>query len=416
MWHALPIAGLVLIFVVGTLRSINLGILSLAATFIVGTLLTGESVADMYRGFPVDLLILLVGVTYLFGIAASNGTIERVVAAAAASVRGRRALIPWIVFVLAAVPTLAGALGSAAAAMLAPIALRLAQRCSLDRRMIGLMVLHGSACGNFSPLNALGAIVLQGAARSGLEVSAAALFLANVGYNVVLGAAIFVWFGGMQLGKHAGPDPPTDVEDPSAPAASTRAAHLSTAVALVLVAVLALVYGWSIGFVALLAAAALHALFPQSSQGAERRIPWDVVLLVCGIVTYVSALQRAGTVDAIGSGIVALDSPLLGALLICAVGAVTSAFASSAGILGAMIVLAAPFMAQGAVSVTGLVVALAISATVVDSSPFSTAGALVVANTAAAERAVVYRGLLAWAAVMVVTAPLATWLLFVVLA
>ncbi len=416
MWHALPIAGLVLIFVLGAVRSINLGILSLAGTFIVGTLLTRESLADMYRGFPVDLLILLVGVTYLFGIAASNGTIERVVSGAAASVRGRRALIPWIVFVVAAVPTMAGALGGAAAAMLAPIALRLAERCSLDRRMIGLMVLHGSACGNFSPLNALGAIVLEGVARSGLEVSAAAVFLANVGYNVVLGAAIFIWFGGLRLGKSAGlTETPIGVVDSSPPAASTGVAHLSTAIALVLVAVLALVYGWSIGFVALLAAAALHALFPQSSNGAERRIPWDVVLLVCGIVTYVSALQRAGTVDAIGSGIVALDAPLLGALLICTVGAVTSAFASSAGILGAMIVLAAPFMAQGAVSVTGLVIALAISATVVDSSPFSTAGALVVANTAASERAVVYRGLLAWAAVMVVTAPLATWLLFVVL-
>jgi Na+/H+ antiporter NhaD/arsenite permease-like protein len=416
MWHALPIAGLVLIFVVGTLRSINLGVLSLGATFIVGTLLTRESLADMYRGFPVDLLILLVGVTYLFAIATNNGAIERVVAAAATRVRGRRALLPWIVFVVAAVPTMAGALGGAAAAMLAPIALRLAQRCSIDRRMIGLMVLHGSACGNFSPLNALGAIVLQGAARSGLEVSAAAVFLANVGYNVVLGAAIFIWFGGLQLGGQAGrPHAPTDVEDSPTPAASAGVAHLSTAIALVLVAVLALVYGWSIGFVALLAAAGLHVLFPQSSHGAERRIPWDVVLLVCGIVTYVSALQRAGTVDAIGSGIVALDAPLLGALLICTVGAVTSAFASSAGILGAMIVLAAPFMAQGDVSVTGLVIAVAISATVVDSSPFSTAGALVVANATASERAVVYRGLLAWAAVMVVTAPLATWLLFVVL-
>jgi Na+/H+ antiporter NhaD/arsenite permease-like protein len=415
MWHALPVAGLVLIFIVGTWRSINLGILSLAATFIVGTLLTRESLADMYRGFPVDLLILLVGVTYLFGIAASNGTIERLVGAAAARVRGRRVLIPWIVFALAAVPTMAGALGSAAAAMLAPIALRLAQRCSLDRRMIGLMVLHGSACGNYSPLNALGAIILQGAARSGFEISAAAVFFANVGYNLVLGAAIFVWFGGLQLGKRAGPEPPP-IEDLPAPAASARAAHASTVAALVLVAVLALGYGWSIGFVALLAAAGLHVFFPQSSHGAERRIPWDVVLLVCGIVTYVSALQRAGTVDAIGSGIVALDAPLLSALLICVVGAVASAFASSAGILGIMIVLAAPFMAQGAVSVTGLVIALAISATVVDSSPFSTAGALVVANATAAERAVVYRGLLAWAAVMVVTAPLATWLLFVVLA
>lgn len=414
--HALPILGLVLIFVVGTLRSVNLGVLSLAATYIVGTLLTRESLVDIYRGFPVDLLILLVGVTYLFGIAASNGTVERIVAAAAGRVQARRALLPWIVFALAAAPTMAGALGSAAAAMLAPIALRLAQRCSLDRRMIGLMVLHGSACGNFSPLNALGAIVLQGAARSGLEVSASAVFLANVGYNVVLGAAIFVWFGGLQLGKRAPPQPQAEVEAVQPSSASAGRAHVFTITALVLVAMLSLAYGWSIGFVALLAAAALHLLFPQSSRGAERKIPWDVVLLVCGIVTYVSALQRAGTVDAIGSGIAALNAPLLSALLICVVGAVTSAFASSAGILGAMILLAAPFMAQGSVNVTGLVIALAISATVVDSSPFSTAGALVVANTAEAERSLVYRGLLAWAAVMVLTAPLATWLLFVVLA
>lgn len=413
--HALPVVGLVLIFVLGTLRSINLGILSLAATYIVGTLLTRESLADMYRGFPVDLLILLVGVTYLFGVAASNGTIERIVAVAAARVQGRRALIPWMVFVLAAVPTMAGALGSAAAAMLAPIALRLAQRCSLDRRMIGLMVLHGSACGNFSPLNALGVIVLQGAARSGLEVSAAAVFFANVGYNVVLGAAIFFWFGGLQLGKRTAQQPHSNTEPFQPPAPSARVAHACTIAALLLVALLALAFGWSIGFVALLAAAALHVLFPQSSRGAERKIPWNVVLLVCGIVTHVSALQRAGTIDAIGADIVALDAPLLSALLICVVAAVTSAFASSAGILGVMILLAAPFMAQGAVNVTGLVMALAISATVVDSSPFSTAGALVVANAAEAERAVVYRGLLAWAALMVLTAPLATWLLFVVI-
>jgi Na+/H+ antiporter NhaD/arsenite permease-like protein len=413
--HALPILGLVLIFVLGTLRSINLGVLSLAGTYIVGTLLTRESLADMYRGFPVDLLILLVGVTYLFGVAASNGTIERIVAAAAALVRGRRALIPWTLFVLAAVPTMAGALGSAAAAMLAPIALRLAERCSLDRRMIGLMVLHGSACGNFSPLNALGVIVLQGAERAQLEVSATAVFLANVAYNVLLAAAIFLWFGGLRPRNRDGPQPLPDVVASPLPRAPASVAHAVTIAALLLVALLALAFGWNVGFAALLAAAALQLLFPHSGRGAERRIPWDVVLLVCGIVTYVSALQRAGTVDAIGAGIVALDAPLLSALLICVAGAVTSAFASSAGILGVMMLLAAPFMVQGAVNVTGLVVALAISATVVDSSPFSTAGALVVANAAEAERALVYGGLLAWAVVMMLTAPLATWLLFVVI-
>ena len=108
-----------------------------------------------------------------------------------------------------------------------------------------------------------------------------------------------------------------------------------------------------------------------------------------------------------------MATPLVTALLLCVVGAVTSAFASSAGILGALIPLAVPLMAQGAIGTTGLVVALAISATVVDATPFSTVGALVVANAEDDERAYVYRGLLAWGAVMVITAPLVTWLLFI---
>jgi di/tricarboxylate transporter len=410
--HSLGILGLVLIFVIGTWRSINLGALSLVATFLLGALLVRESPADMYRGFPVDLLVLLVGVTYLFGIAVSNGTIERLVGAAASRVQHRRAAIPWVVFAIAALPTMVGALGSAAAALLAPIALRLAERCSLDRRMIGLMVLHGSCCGNFSPLNALGVIVLQGSARLGVEVSAPALFFANIAYNVVLGLVIFFWFGGSRVGECPPVGGSKEIE--SVAHESSGWDRRLTLFALAAVLVLALTYELNVGFLALIAAVALHLAFPKSSAAAERKIAWDVVLLVCGIVTYVAALQRYGTVTALGAGIAALDAPLLSALLICVVGAVASAFASSAGILGAMIGLAAPFMVQGEVSATGFVIALAVSATVVDSSPFSTAGALVVANASEAERQHVYRGLLAWGAVMAATAPLATWLLFVV--
>ena len=137
------------------------------------------------------------------------------------------------------------------------------------------------------------------------------------------------------------------------------------------------------------------------------------MLLVCGIVTYVAALQRYGTVEAVGHGIAGLSTPLVPGLLLCVVGAVTSAFASSAGILGAMIPLAVPLMARGDISPTGLVVALAISATVVDATPFSTVGALVVANAEDEERTQIYRGLLWWGAAMVITAPLLTWLIFI---
>jgi di/tricarboxylate transporter len=386
-------------------------------TFLVGSIGAGESARDMYAGFPVDLFVLLTGVTYLFAIASANGTVERTVHGAAALVAGRRTLIPWIVFVIAALPAMAGALGSAGVALLAPLALELARRYDIDRRMIGLMVVHGAAAGNFSPLNVLSAVVTQAVARGGLEMSSTTLFFANLGYNLALAVIIFFVFRGGSSGDRGfGSSNPPISRSPELPSPRTgglRVEQICTLVAIVAVAVAALGFGLNIGFVAMAAAATLHAVFPESSAGAEKQIAWGVVLLVCGVVTYVAALQRYGTVDAVGSGIAAANTPLVTALLLCAVGAVTSAFASSAGILGALIPLAIPVLAQGAIGTTGLVVALALSATVVDSTPFSTVGALVVANAAADERAHVYRGLLAWGAVMVVTAPIVTWLLFV---
>jgi di/tricarboxylate transporter len=409
--HVIGVIGLALVFGIGTVRRINLGALALVMTYLVGWLFAGEEPAAMYEGFPVDLFILLAGVTYLFAVATNNGTVDRVVGGAASLVKDRRALIPWIVFAVASLPAMAGALGSAGVAMLAPLSLRLAKRFDIDRRMIGLMVVHGAAAGNFSPLNVLGAIVTQAVERAGLTMSSTALFLSNLGYNIALAAIIYIVFGGLRLRTRL--EARTDDEIVSSPEGGMRADQVLTLVALLAVATAALAFGLSIGFLAFTAAALLQLIFPATSIGAEKKIAWGVVLLVCGIVTYVGALQRYGTVQAVGDGIAMLNAPLLTALLICAVAGLTSAFASSAGILGAMIPLAVPFMAQGDIGTTGLVVALAISATVVDATPFSTVGALVVANADEQERAHVYRGLLAWGAVMVLTAPLVTWLLFV---
>jgi di/tricarboxylate transporter len=197
--------------------------------------------------------------------------------------------------------------------------------------------------------------------------------------------------------------------------AGFRADHVCTLLALLAVAVGALGFGLNIGLLAFAAAVLLQLIFPASALGADKKIAWGVVLLVCGIITYVAALQRYGTVQAVGDGIAGLNTPLLAALLICTVGAVTSAFASSAGILAAVIPLAVPFMVRGEIGTTELVVALAISTTVVDSTPFSTVGALVVANADDNERPLVYRGLLLWGTAMIITAPLLTWLIFIVL-
>lgn len=433
--HVIGVTALVLVFILGTLRPVNLGVLCLVATYLVGSFVAGENSSELLSGFPADLFVLLVGVTYLFGIASSNGTIQWLVERAADLLGDRPGAVPWLIFGVAAIPSTAGALGPAAVAMLAPLCLNLGERYRIDRRMSALMLMHGSALGNFSPLNGLAIIVKAAAEGGGLHFSSAQLFFGNAAYNIALAVVIYLLFGGpalLQRGRLAvGPVPDgaytvmlAREQEETAPVDSAGASVASEDVALrsdqvvTLVAILgvgigALIYDIDIGFLALLAASFLHLCFPSRVALADRRIVWSVVLLMCGVVTFVSALQRFGTITEIGGGIAEAGAPLLVAFLLCMVGAVSSAVGSSAGLLGVLIPLAVPLLSQGEVGITGMIVALSISATVVDSTPFSTVGALTLANAPEEERPTLFRTMLIWGLAMILTAPPLTWLLFI---
>ena len=162
-------------------------------------------------------------------------------------------------------------------------------------------------------------------------------------------------------------------------------------------------------------ASLLSLVAPRGAKGAVGQIAWPTVLLICGIVTFVGLMQDQDVPDWLGDNVASLGVPLIAALLICYIGGVVSAFASTTGILGALIPLAVPFL-QGpdAVGAIGLITALALSSSIVDSSPFSTSGALVVANATEAERDRTFKTLMIWGFSMVAIIPLVTWLVLVV--
>jgi di/tricarboxylate transporter len=411
---------LLLIFVIGTLRPVNLGVLALVAAFAMGYLVldvAGDEVpATVLKGFPANVFVLLLGVTFLFGIASVNGTIDRVVAVVARASREHRALMPWVIFVIATIPTNAGAAGPAAIALLAPIAMRMAARYQLSARMAALMVINGADAGNFSPLNVLGVIVNGTLAEQGLRVSHLALWAGNFAFNVVLGIVAYLLCGGLRLLRDRNAHVPAEFEEPDADEERPHPPTwqwVSTLVAIVAVAAGALVFDLDIGGLALVAAVALALVMPAIGKEAFTRVSWATIALICGVVTYVALMQAIGTVDMIGDRVTQIASALLAAFLLALVAAVVSAFASSIAILGVLIPLSVPFLATGQVSVAGLVIAIAISATVVDATPFSSVGALTVASAPEDARERLSRDLMKWGFSMVVIAPVVTWLVFV---
>jgi hypothetical protein len=93
---------------------------------------------------------------------------------------------------------------------------------------------------------------------------------------------------------------------------------------------------------------------------------------------------------------------------------VVSAFASSVAIIAVAVALAVPFLQAGDIGAVGVVVALSVASTIVDVSPFSTNGALVLANAQDVDKDRFYKQILAYAGIVVVAGPLLAWLTFVV--
>lgn len=406
------VVGLIVLFVVGTALPINMGALAFVMAFVVGGLYVDMSAASILAGFPGDLFVTLVGITYLFAIAQNNGTIDWLVRQAVRSVRGHTAAIPWVMFFITALLTGVGAVSPGAVAIIAPVALRFSQQYRINPLLMGLMVIHGAQGGGFSPMSVYGGITNQVVQRAELPGSDMHLFVASLCFNFVVAVVIFFAFGGRSLlARGAAQLKPADAGDIAGGTVGKRLTYqqVLTLIGLVALGVGALVFELNVGLVAITVAVVLTILFPKDQARAVEQIHWSTVLLICGVVTYIAVVQKAGAVAYVGDSVSKAGAPLIGALLLCYVGGIVSAFASTVGVLGAIIPLAVPLLLLGQIDAVSVVAALAISSSIVDVSPFSTNGALVLASAHGIDRASLYRQLLAYSAVVVALAPLAAW-------
>lgn len=445
----LSIIILAAMFLLATVLPLNMGALAFVGAFLLGALVLGMSTNEILANFPGGLFLTIVGVTYLFAIAQNNGTIDLLVRGAVRLVGSRVALIPWVMFAITAVITAVGALSPAAVAIIAPIALSFAGKYKISPLLMGMMVIHGAQAGGFSPIAVYGVTVNGILAKTDLAFSPTALFLTSLIFNTLIALVLFVVLGGRALlssrvghfveqaaearmtvsvGAKAGdvafkgfgsgmygPRDPAGDGVAATKERSDRIPQLVTIAGLIVLAVVALGFKMDVGFVSITIAIVLALVSPAAQKGAINKISWSTVLLICGMLTFVGVLEEAGTIEFVSNGVAGLGMPLLAALLICFIGAVVSAFASSTAILAALIPLAVPFLSTGEIGAVGVICALAVAATIVDVSPFSTNGALVLANAPeGVDKDKFYKQILGYSGIVIVAGPILAWLALVV--
>lgn len=397
---------LIAIFAAAMCLPVNMGLIGFAAALGLGLFGGGMSVKDVLAGFPADLFLTLLGVTYLFGIASRNGAIDWLVGQTARGLGTHTALLPALVFLVSGVLTALGAVGPAAVAIVAPIALRFARTHGFSALMMGLMVVHGAQAGAFSPISIYGGIANKVLARSAIVPDPIYLFAASAVFNCAIALAIWAVYARRSAAALAAP------HVLAAPPALCRDGAWTLA-ALAALAVGALVFKVDIGFMALLAIIALAIVAPRTQDGALKFVDWSTILLISGIIIYVGVMERLGTLDAAGAMIGMVGSASLGVLLLCYLSSVVSAFASSTALLGVVIPLAVPLLGGSDLSPIAVVAAICIANTIVDTSPFSTNGALIVGNVPEDDRPAMLHKLVVYTAIVMAIGPLAAWAAFV---
>ena len=337
----LALAIFIAVFVIATLRNVHLGILMFPAACGVGVLLAGMPLRDVVGGFPVSIMVLLAGVTYFFGIAQANGTIDRAIEVILARVRTGAIVLPFVFFAMAGAVASMGS--PQAGIVLAPVGMPIARRSGVDPVLIAIAINAGISAGGLAPTSLFGIVTYRVAREAGIQFNPVTLLAVAIVSNVMLLGVAFLLFGRARR----------SVVSPAEAAVVTARTrferhHIVTMIFMagLVISVIALALAKiepDIGVLAFAFGAVLTLINPSIGGPAFERIDWSTVFVVGGIVTFVGVLQKLGAVDLLGHAAMNVGTPLLAALVICMTAGLVSAFASTTGILAALVPLAVPF-------------------------------------------------------------------------
>ncbi|MFG2018802.1 SLC13 family permease [Actinomadura geliboluensis] len=416
----LSIIVLVALFAATLLPAFDLGLGALAAAFLLG--LAADVATDEVTGFfPADFFVLIVGVTALFAVAHLNGTLDWLLDLLLRLVRGRLVLIVLVPFVIGAVLTAVGTLPAAATAIVSPIALGFAARYRISPLIAAVLGITGIIGGLLSPLAVYGVTARELSEKQGIALPGSApltFLLGGLVTGLVVCAALLVVgtrTGAVPPGRITAPPQALTADGPAAPApADVRGgtgARALTVLCLLAVVALSVGFDMNVGYLGLTAALVLQLALRLPSGEIVSRIPWNVVLLIGGLLTYVGLMQHLGAFKQISDLLRVDGSPLLSLLVLCYIAGVTSFAASSIAVFITTMPLLPPLVADG-VSPVGGVLALALASVLVDINPLGITGGLILGAAEPSARPRLFRQLLVYGLVSIPVAPLLTWLAF----
>lgn len=409
----ISLGALLVAIVLSMVSEVNVGVVSLALAWIVGVYVGGMKYNDVIGAFPVPLFITLVGVTLLFGIASVNGTLQRLAARAVSVCRGNAGLIPVMFFAVAVVLSSIGPGNIATTALLAPMAMAVGAQAGVPPFLSALMLGNGAQAGALSPFAPTGVIVNGILPKIGLAGHEWVTYRNNLLAHVVVTFAAYLLLGGWKLfiNHKAGDGDAVASHEPF------DGKHWLTLAVLVSVVLGVVFFDLQVGMAALTGATLLSLAGAGDKKEAIKRMPWGVVLMVCGVTVLIGVLEKTQGMALFTDLLASVSTPSTVTAVVAFVTGLVSVYSSTSGVVLPAFLPTIPGLVQrlGGGDAMGIASSMVVGGHLVDLSPLSTIGALCIAalpHASADDTRKLFNQLLAWGFSMTVVGTAACWLLF----
>ena len=410
----ISVFALAIAIIVSCVTTLNVGVLAIAMAWVIGVYLGKMPVNTVIAGFPTPLFLTLTGVTLLFTLAQCNGTLDKLAHHAVRSCRGNRGVVPIMFFLLAAALASMGPGNIATAALVAPMAMATATRFNIPLFLMAIMVGNGANSGSLSPFAPTGLIVNGLMARIGMPGHEVQTYVSNLLAHATVAFGGYFLFGGLKLfsGKADAGAAAAAVGGSGEGAFAGR--HWLTLAVIGTLILSVIVFDVNVGFGAFVGAVVLVLSKAADDAEAIKRMPWKVIVMVCGVTVLIAILEKAEGIDLVVSWIAKLSTAKTVTAVVAFITGIISVYSSTSGVVLPAFLPMVPGLAHqlGITNALGIANSMNVGGHLVDVSPLSTIGALCIAGSPVDDSRALFNKLLVWGLSMSVVGALLCYLFF----
>lgn len=365
--------------IIGFVRNVNVGILCMGFSMVLG-LVFGLDAKEILSGFSSSLFIQMVGITYLFAIINSNGTLELLARKMVGLVGKKKALIPFVMYILGFLICAVGPGAIPSLAIIPVIAIPVAVSAGINPIMTAIIGDLGVMFGRMSPLTPESAVVRELMEEQGLTGNTIPIMISLTITALIVAVLVYIYYKGWKVEKRE------DKTEEALPKFNGKQ-WLSLA-GLLILAVGVLFFSWNVGLTGFLAGSVLIVLGCGEEKKAIKGIPWNVILMVLGVGILMNVISLSGGIDIMVAGLEKIMGHRTAAMIMAITAGFMSFFSSGLGVVFPTLIPTASGLASGlGVGAVELVSVIVIGGTVSGFTPISTTGALIMAGVAQQEGA-----------------------------